>query len=404
MKNVGKVLLILTFLFFSFQNGVTAKESTLNELLSQAKANREAYNKAKNQKALTEQEKKDAQAQKVQVQHEIESIDKQLEQLEKDVNDLRKSIETKDKEIKEIMEFVQVSNGENSYMEYAFGASDFTDFIYRMAVAEQLSSYNDELIDGYNKDIEALEKKEKDLNSKQAELSKKQQELTVLEAKLNKEIETIQEGILSKDEEYKTQMALINSMKSRGCSGNDTLSSCQRKVNNNSNIVSANGTYMPIAKGYVSSDYGWRDLNGDGYKEDFHTGIDFSRSIAGDTVYPIASGEVILLTNNPSCGNHIVYVKHNIGGHSYVTSYWHLSSWSVRVGQMVSANDKIGSMAGRNSGDTCSGGIHVHLNLFDNQNNKWETAAANGYPNSGRINPRTVAPQIPGHMQYFSHR
>jgi len=77
----------------------------------------------------------------------------------------------------------------------------------------------------------------------------------------------------------------------------------------------------------------------------------------------------------------------------------------VRVGQKFSANTKIGSMAGRNSGDTCSGGIHVHLNLFDNAGNRWENNVANGgNPNSGRINPRNAVPQIPGHMQHFSNR
>ena len=61
---------------------------------------------------------------------------------------------------------------------------------------------------------------------------------------------------------------------------------------------------MHISKGYVTSDYGYRT-----YDNSFHTGVDFSRSVAGDAVYPIADGEVILLDYNKSCGNHIVYVK-----------------------------------------------------------------------------------------------
>lgn len=406
MKRIKILMVLLLFVFlFVPELGINAKESTLNELLAQAKANRDAYNKAKSEKALTEQERDSAIKQKSQTESEIKRIDSELEKLEKEIKVLQENIKVKDKEIKEIMEFVQVANGENSYMEYAFGASSFTDFIYRVSVAEQLSTYNEELIDSYNKDIDALEKKQKDLNNKQAELAKKQQELTVLEAKLNKTIEVLKEGMFSKDEEYKTQMALINSMKSRGCSGNDTPTSCQRKLTQGSNLVSTNGTFMPISSGYVTSDYGWRDLDGDGHKEDFHTGIDFSKSVAGDTVYPVADGEVLMLTYNARCGNHIVYVKHNIKGHSYITSYWHLSNWTVRVGQKVSANTKIGSMAGRNSGDTCSGGIHVHLNLFDNAGNRWENNVANGgNPNSGRINPRNAVPQIPGHMQHFSNR
>ena len=54
------------------------------------------------------------------------------------------------------MKFVQISNGETNYLEYIFGATDFTDFIYRVSVAEQLGEYNDRLIKEYNADIESL--------------------------------------------------------------------------------------------------------------------------------------------------------------------------------------------------------------------------------------------------------
>jgi len=409
---VKKLSIILIVLALMIPGYADAKEKTLNQLKKEAQANRDAYAKAKSEKALSEKEKAEATAEKQRVEAEIETVNANIAKIEKEIEMLQKDIDTKDKEIKELMEFVQVANGENTYMEYIFGASDFTDFIYRVSVAEQLSTYNDELIEEYNKAIEESERQKKELAKKEEQLAEKKQQLTLLEAKLNKEISELKHGMLSKDQEYKTQMEMINSLNQRGCKGNETLTSCINRLNRESmsssvgggSLVSVNGTYMPIAKGYVTSDYGWRDLDGNGSKEDYHTGIDFSRSIAGDAVYPIASGQVILRTYNRSCGNHIVYVKHNINNHSYVTSYWHLSSWSVNVGQYVSANTKIGSMAGRNSGDACSGGIHVHLNLFDNANNKWELSAARGYPNSGRINPRTVAPQIPGHMAYFSHR
>ena len=374
-----------------------AKEKTLNELEAEAKANREAYNKAKSEKELTEAERDKATAEKAQVEAEISSIEKQMEDISVQIENIQKEIDTKDEQMKDIMSFVQVTNGDSNYLEYIFGATDFTDFIYRISVAEQLGDYNETLIEEYNEDVKRLDKKNSELNTKQEELNKKQAELTVLEAKLNKEIETLQSGMISKDQAYKTQIKLIQSMKDRGCDGDDTVTSCQNK---GSNLVSVNGTYMPISKGYVTSDYGYRS-----YDNSFHTGVDFSRSVAGDAVYPIADGEVILLDYNKSCGNHIVYVKHNINGHSYITSYWHLSSWSVSVGQKVSYSTRIGSMAGRNSGDSCSGGIHVHLNLFDNANNQWENRVARGgNPNSGRINPRTVIPQAPKKNVYFSHR
>ena len=397
LKYVSMIMLGLV-LFNMVISSSYAREKTLDELEAEAKANREAYNKAKSEKELTEAERDKATAQKNQVESEISSIEKQMEDIAVQVDNIQKEIDKKEEQMKDIMSFVQVTNGDSNYLEYIFGATDFTDFIYRISVAEQLGDYNEELIEDYNEDVKKLDKKNAELNTKQEELNKKQSELTVLEAKLNKEIETLQSGMVSKDQAYKTQIKLIQSMKDRGCDGDDTVTSCQSK---GGSLVSVNGTYMPISKGYVTSDYGYRSYGGG----EFHTGIDFSRSVAGDAVYPIADGEVILLNYNRSCGNHIVYVKHNINGHSYVTSYWHLSSWSVRVGQKVSYSTRIGSMAGRNTGDACSGGIHVHLNLFDNANNQWENRVARGgNPNSGRINPRTVVPQTPKKGGYFSHR
>ena len=401
MKSKMLCVVVLVLVLFSIILPTSyAKEKTLNELEAEAKANREAYNKAKNEKALTEAERDKATAEKAEVENQISSIETQLESISNQMEEIQKDIDAKDEQMKEIMSFVQVTNGESNYLEYIFGATDFTDFIYRISVAEQLGDYNEELIEEYNKDVEKLDKKQGELNAKQEELNKKQAELTVLEAKLNKEIETLQSGMVSKDQAYKTQIELIQSMKSRGCKGTDTASSCQNRLSSSSSLPSVNGTHMPINSGYVTSDYGYRT-----YDNSFHTGIDYSKSVAGDPVYPVADGEVILLNYNRSCGNHIVYVKHNINGHSYITSYWHLSSWSVSVGQKVSYTTQIGKMAGRNSGDSCSGGIHVHLNLFDNAGNKWENnVARGGNPNSGRINPRTIVPQTPAKGGHFSGR
>lgn len=403
MKKIS--IIVLTFILSCFMliDETEAKEKTLNQLEAEAKANRDAYNKAKNQKELNEQERAAAIKQKETVQQEIKNINAQLKQIEQEVVNLQKSIDKKDKEIKEIMKFVQVSNGESAYLEYAFGASSFTDFIYRVSVAEQLSNYNDELISSYNKDIKTLEQKQKDLAVKQSELNKKQQELSVLEARLSKEIETLKEGMLTKDREYRTTIDLIKSLKSMGCSGNDTKTQCLNKQKPSGGgsiggvqIPSTNGTYMPIARGRVTSDYGSRS-------GDYHTGIDFSNSKYGDNVYSVASGKVILVQSpgtytdgGKNCGNWIIYVLHNINGHAYVTSYWHLSSPSVSKGQMVTANTVVGKMGGLHSVDACSFGVHVHLNLFDG--NTWDL----GRPNSGRINPRRIMPQIPKQGVYFT--
>ena len=400
-----KIIISIIFALCLFLPVQAMAAETLDQLEAKAKANREAYQKAKEQKALSEQERAEATKQKEQVQADIKQINVDIKKAQDEITELSKQIDVKDKEIKNLMKFVQVSNGESAYLEYAFGASSFTDFIYRVSVAEQLSDYNEVLIKEYNESIKKLEQKQKELTAKQNELAKKEQQLTELEAKLTKEIESLQEGMLTKDREYKTTIDLVNSMKRMGCKGSWTQAQCianqKPRVSSSVSVTgvtltSPNGTYMPIARGRITSDFGYRSGG-------FHNGIDISNGNYGDNIYPIASGKVMLVQSpgtytegGRNCGNWIVYVLHNINGHAYVTSYWHLASASVSNGQMVTPNSVIGKMGGLHSVDQCAYGVHVHLNLFDG--NTWNIR----YPNSGRINPRIVMPQMPGQGVYFT--
>lgn len=392
---IFSILMIGVILFSMALPTSYAKEKTLRELKAEAEANRKAYNEAKKEKELTEAERADAIKQKAQVESEISSIENQLESIANQIEQIQKDIEKKDEQMKEIMSFVQVTNGDSNYLEYIFGATDFTDFIYRISVAEQLGDYNEELIEEYNNDVKRLDNKKIELSNKQTELNTKQQQLAVLEARLNKEIEDITEGMLDKDEEYKVTISLIKNLENLNCDLNDTLSQCQRKLDNSrpGGIVVTGNTYMPIAKGRVSSAYGSRDLDGDGYYEDFHTGVDFSNSRHGDPVYPIASGTVVAIrypSYSRQCGNHIVYVYHN--GLGYTTSYWHMTGVNVRVGQAVYPDTKLGPMGGLNSEDNCAYGTHVHLNVFNGLHTT----------NSGRQDPNNYIKNIPAKGVYFT--
>lgn len=393
---IFSLLLIGVVLFsMSLPTSYAAAEKTLRQLKAEAEANRKAYNAAKEEKELTEAERNQAQEQKKQVESEISSIESQLESIANQIDQIQADIDKKDEQMKDIMSFVQVTNGDSNYLEYIFGATDFTDFIYRISVAEQLGDYNEKLIEEYNNDVKKLDNKKSELSTKQQELNTKQQELAVLEARLNKEIENITEGMLDKDEEYKVTISMIQNLEKLNCDLDDTLTACQRKLDNSrpGGIVVTGNTYMPIAKGRVSSAYGSRDLDGDGYYEDFHTGVDFSNSVHGDPVYPVASGTVVAIrypSYSRQCGNHIVYVYHN--GLGYTTSYWHMTSVNVRVNQVVYPDTKLGSMGGLNSEDDCAYGTHVHLNVFNGLHTT----------NSGRQNPNNYIKNIPAKGVYFT--
>ena len=64
-----------------------------------------------------------------------------------------------------------------------------------------------------------------------------------------------------------------------------------------------------------------------------------------------------------SCGGNQVYVYHTINGVKYNTSYWHLLTINVNVGDKVDSNTVVGTIGGgsKTSGwDWCSTGPHLH--------------------------------------------
>ena len=118
------------------------------------------------------------------IESELDRIVEEVGTLQTEIDESNKEIEQKSQESKSIIEYYQIANGENAYLEYAFGATDITDMIYRMAVVEQLTEYNDQIMD----ELDALITKNK---QQQEDLSKKQKEQQDLQTQLEEERDKI---------------------------------------------------------------------------------------------------------------------------------------------------------------------------------------------------------------------
>lgn len=125
VRNLG-LIFILAFMCFP----VLTKAETLDEYIAQAEAKLQQERATTEKKEMTEAEKEEALAEKDKIQNEITQTKNDISSLENEIKNLEDSINKKDDEIKQIMTFVQVPEGEMSYLEYIFGAKDFTDFIY----------------------------------------------------------------------------------------------------------------------------------------------------------------------------------------------------------------------------------------------------------------------------------
>lgn len=120
---------------------------------------------------------------------------------------------------------------------------------------------------------------------------------------------------------------------------------------------------------YVSSPYGWRELEGDG--SDMHKGIDITTGIQGQIkgydVVSSCAGKVVYIGNNKSspygyCLSVRSDEKDPITGLYYVVTYMHLNSLPVvRINDYVSANQVLGYVGNTSSNPDM--GYHLHFEI-----------------------------------------
>lgn len=371
MKKLLIIFILFSFIGLLLTPNLNLEAKTLGEIKKEAENLEKKLEQNKTKTAQTKEEKANTEAKVNKIKSNIEQANKDIDSLSSDIEENDKAIKEKEKEIAELMSFVQITNGESSYLEFIFGSKTFEDLIYRMAIAEQLSKHNDELVDEYNAAIEDNKVKTKELKNKQTELGEQQQQLELEVAKLGEEIEKLDEGRLDLSTELKSQQDVIALYKSFGCSDEDDISgSCgmnrlEQASGGSGGIASSSSFLRPITSGYVTSNYGWRFHPTLGYSR-LHNGIDVSTSGSAVPVYPTASGMVVNIVRKSSCGGNMVYIHHRINGKNYTSVYMHLRNIYVSPGQSVTANTQIATMGGDPSieyWDGCSTGQHLHFTL-----------------------------------------
>ena len=159
LKKFIGIVYILCFLISMFNiEQVQADSKTLGDLKNELAKFKEDYKNNRLQKEMDEQEKINIEGQIINITKEMDDIRTEIVEINETIKQLEIDIENKKQEITNILTLTQVSNGESAYLEYIFGAKDFTDFIYRAAISEQLTSYNNNLVESYKNDIERSEK------------------------------------------------------------------------------------------------------------------------------------------------------------------------------------------------------------------------------------------------------
>ncbi len=134
----------------------------------------------------------------------------------------------------------------------------------------------------------------------------------------------------------------------------DTLSSRQTTIDHMPSI-------RPVDIGWLSSGYGYRKDPFTG-KSKFHRGLDFSVPM-GTPIRAVAAGVILQLKHERGMGR-MIRIDH---GSHLTTTYAHLSSWSVKIGQRVARGEVVGhsGSSGRSTAphlhyEVTVGGRHVN--------------------------------------------
>lgn len=119
---------------------------------------------------------------------EIASLNNQIQQkqdeidyLQTSIKNLEDSINRKEEEIRSRMYAMQSYNNSNSYVEYIFGASSFSDFFARVDSVNEITSYDEELIDEIADEKKQVEQQKQTVETAKANIESQKQQQEVLQ-------------------------------------------------------------------------------------------------------------------------------------------------------------------------------------------------------------------------------
>lgn len=361
MKKVLTIIIITCIAVTLMPTSVKAE--TLQDYIDKVNAYTSELDGKKNQIAANNAKIKKIQEEIVDIKGQMENIKEEQAKLQEQIKANNKEIAEKKEETKSLVRYAQVSQGNNFYLDYVFGADNLTDMVYRMALVEQVTKYNSKVVDELNKLIEDNKAKKKELSKKDEELKKLEQDLSERQSKLTEENAEIQEGMPSVQEQIDQAQKMVDLYRNKGCNPSDVIGvDCAvipkvPSYPSGGDIASTGSFIRPYANGYVTSSFGGRSF------DDFHYGIDLSSSDRYNTkIYPIAPG-IIYHIGYDIYGAKIVRIAHNYDGRIVGSTYVHMRSFAPGIyeGMEVGTDDYIGIM-----GDTgLAYGVHLHLEVSD---------------------------------------
>lgn len=350
MKRIRKILVGILVISCIFPINVFAEEVTFGSILDEyerAKKELESNNQSiQNQEGQINQNNSTIKN----LQDQITEMGNETVELQQGIADANIKIENKKEQTKNILVYLQMSQGENVYLEYIFGGDSITDLVYRMSVVEQITEYNEKVINELEELITANENRKIELADKEKQYNQKITSLNEEIDKLNNSVHKLSDLSPSLKQEVESKRQQVEYYKSQGCKNRSDV------IGRDCAVTFATGTFTrPTKTGYITSfvGYRWGSL---------HRGLDIGSSQGKNTaLYSIGNGVIKDIWNDRHGANNITIQYKTTTGQYYTAIYAHLSRYgSIYEGMKVTPDTLVGYMG--NTG--YSFGVHLHLEVW----------------------------------------
>ncbi len=393
MKNLRKILLV-TVLLNTFATPLAAQSvSDVDSKLSDAQSQ---YDSTDKELAQTQEEYETLVEESKVINDQIKATNDEIASKQANIDKIKAQIPVVEQQASATLGVMQ-KNIHVNYIIDSMASGDEGGMLEQLRIASAANRLTetsmdkvDELIameEEINADMEALTELSASLEEQKAEADSKSKELSTL-------INDQQQELLDQESELESQEAQKKFLEDAGCTGDDVYgvdcgveipevsttstssantSSTSAKTSKASTATgsakaTSSGFSRPLATGVVTNEFGGYDGYGTG-----HRGIDVANSY-GTPVYSVADGVVIDAGTDVNRGNYVTIV-HNVNGQNTTSSYWHMSSINVSVGQSVTANTQVGAIGA--SG--IATGPHLHFAM---------NANSTTFSNERGVNPR----------------
>lgn len=324
------------------QAQIDAKKKELNDAKSE-------LDKAKSDTKNAKVKLQAAEQQSVVLAEQIELIEEQIELLNENIE----AVELAEKDqydlfCRQVRQ--EEERGTLSYWSVLFKASGFEDLLSRIDFINEIMEYDQQIMEELKGIRAELKDNRADLETQESELDAahiQQEKLAAQYAELYKDYKQTEEDLQALYDEAVAEEAALES----------TMKEVERIAIELGVTGGTSGGYIwpvKVSPIYITSKFGPRKKPTAGAST-LHNGIDIGVSYV--PVYAAKSGTVTLAGTNGGFGNCVI-ISHGTG---YSTTYGHLSSIKVKVGDVVTQGQQIATSG--NSG--VSTGPHLDFRIME---------------------------------------